>query len=247
MSSTHILIIDPHPLIAESLALLLRQHTNYHTRAVYQDTNILDVVREFQPRMIVVNIYYDSIEAGLETCRLCASDPADPTIIVLAERRLIAGESLLLDAISAGADSILIREGLGYPQLMAALADIEAGRSLLDPYQVRQALRAQQDSQHFPPIPQSAVEQLTRREGEIAAWIAEGTSTSQIASALHISERTVQTHISNILTKLGVRNRIEAVVYIHRWRQSINNKDTSSPLTRPVSSVHSMDRSSRVS
>ncbi|WP_276522227.1 response regulator transcription factor [Kallotenue papyrolyticum] len=225
MSSTRILIIDPHPLTADSLALLLGQHGDYFTKTVYTYTDVLVIVNEFQPQIIVVNVYHDTIEAGLECCRLCSSASSEHTVIVLADRRLIVEGMLLLDAITAGADNVLIQEELGCTQLLEALADIRAGRNLLDPRQVRQALLAQHGDQPLIPVCSPAIEKLTPREREIAEWIAEGASTSHIASALSISERTVQTHISSILAKLGVRSRLEAVVHIHRWRQSITDRD----------------------
>ena len=215
MSQRCVLVIDTQPVMADSLSLSLQHHSSYVTRACSHYPAVAECLQSYQPAIVVLNLYQDTLEADLEACRMVSAAPGEHLLVLLAPQSLVEGDTLVLDAIEAGADGVLVRTDLDLEQLVAALEDLESGRSLIDPEQLREALRVRSAANEQPP----AFESLTPREREIADLLSEGCSTSAIATSLTISERTVHTHISNILSKLGVRTRVEAVALLYQWRR----------------------------
>lgn len=210
-----VLVIDTQPVMADSLSLSLQHNSSYITRACSDYEAVAACCETHQPDIVVLNVYQDTLAADLEACRMISALPGKRLLVVLAPQPLEEGDTLVLDAVEAGADGVLFRKELDLDQLVAALADLESGRSLIDPQQLREALRVRSAAAEESPL----IESLTPREREIADLLSEGCSTSAIATTLTISERTVHTHVSNILSKLGVRTRIEAVALLYQWRR----------------------------
>lgn len=218
MEPMRILVVDSHPIIADSLALLLAHRSSYTTHACSTYTDVPAYAASFKPHIIMVNLHQDTITEGLHACRMCNTISEEQTVVLLATRYMVENEPLLLDAVEAGAAGVLIREELNHSQLITALKELGAGRSLINLHQLRKALAARHIEALACTSTANAVESLTAREQEIANHIAAGASTSSIAAQLNISGRTVQTHVSSILAKLGVRTRVEAVVHLYRLR-----------------------------
>lgn len=216
MSQRSVLVIDTQPVMADSLSLSLQHCSSYHTRACSDYCALPTCFESYHPDIVVLNVYQDTLGADMEVCRIVSKLPGQHMLVLLAPQPLDDGDTLVLDAVEAGADGVLFRKDLDLEQLVAALEDLDAGRSLIDPQQLRDALRVRSAAASEPP----EIECLTPREREIADLLSAGSSTSQIAAHLTISERTVHTHVSNILSKLGVRTRIEAVALLYQWRQA---------------------------
>lgn len=220
MSPARVLIIDSASIIADGLSVLLDQESRFNVLSCSGYQEALGCIESFEPRIIVINFHHEAVADGIEICRRITALPKDYMILVLAPGSLLVEDSLMLEAIEAGADGVLAREEVTLPALIAALEDLHAGRSLLDARQLREALGARREAGTPADAPGGEYERLTPREREVADLIAEGLSTGELAQRLTISERTVQCHINNILTKLGVHSRIEAVVQLYRWRLS---------------------------
>lgn len=143
--------------------------------------------------------------------------PGTPLIVLVASAELAENDGFVLDAVEAGVDGLLVREQVSLRELIHALEHIDEGFTILDMRRLRTALAARRAT---PPLPDEVVvdNQLTPRERTIADHISLGKSTREIADTLNISERTVQTHVSNILAKLGVQTRAEAAVYLYHLR-----------------------------
>ena len=217
MSATRVLIVDSHPIIADSLSSSLEDRDAFAAMACRTYVEVPECVESFHPQIIVINVHLETVQEGLEACREIMLIPGDQAIVMIAPRSLVEGDTLSLDALEAGADGVLISEDLDLKKLVKALEDLEAGYSLLDPKHLREALalrRAAPPAAGTPPD----LSELTPREQEVADLIIAGSSTNEIAEQLSISERTVQNHISNLLTKLNVRTRAEAVARLYMWR-----------------------------
>ena len=219
MAPTRLLIVDSHRIIADSLSLSLTHNDSFVAMSCSSYSEIVGCIDTFQPQIIVINVRQESIEQGFAACRDIIALSGTYAIVLIAPRILVDGETFSLDAVEAGADGVLISEDLDLNKLTQALWDVEAGHSLLDPKQLREALLLRRNA---PPVEASAspLEVLTPREQEIIDLIARGVSTSAIAEQLVISERTVQNHINNLLTKLKVRTRSEAIARLYMWRHA---------------------------
>lgn len=234
MESIRVLIVDSQPLIAASLACLLAQQSTFSVLACSSIADLVACIGSFQPAIVVIDLYQDAVEEGLETCRAVAALQGSQMIVLLARRCLVESGTFTLDAVEAGADGILLHEKLDLAGLLAALRDLEAGRSLLDPRQLRGALANRRGEPGGMALAEAGshlaaaalahrtapvVETLTAREREVAHLLAAGVSTGAIAEQLFISVRTVQCHISSILAKLGAHTRAEAMVHLyHRYK-----------------------------
>lgn len=126
------------------------------------------------------------------------------------------GETVLAQALQAGASGFLLKT-LPPEELIGAIRVVARGDSVVDPAMTRRlATRVAESLAPLPTPPE--VQSLTAREYEVLLLIAEARSNAEIAAELVVSEETVKTHVSRILAKLGVRDRIHAVVYAHQHK-----------------------------
>lgn len=230
MASKRILIVDPHPVIADSLSVSLEQHPPFTTESCSIYREAADRIAQLAPDLVMLSVYQHTLAESLATCRECASVPGEQMIVLLAPCELVEHDSFTLDAIEAGADGVLIHEEIDLPGLVATLEHLNGARSLLDPRRLREALASRRAVDPLPnPLPPT--EKLTPRERDVADLVMIGKTTPEIAEQLSISERTVQTHISNILAKLNVRTRAEAAIQLYQWRmESQEGRSAAKPL-----------------
>ncbi|WP_240772284.1 response regulator transcription factor [Nocardia sp. CS682] len=140
-------------------------------------------------------------------------DTATTRILALATEHT---DENLYRALHLGATGFLARSG-PVDDLLAAIRTAVHGAALIDPVLTRQLItRLSAGIEPFPATPE--VETLTAREHQVLGFIAKGYTNSEIARALGIGGQTVKTHVSHVLTKLGVRDRIHAAVYAHTHR-----------------------------
>ena len=217
MTAKCILIVDPHPVIADSLSVSLEQHPPFKAESCSSYADAPTCIAQVAPDLVMLSVYQHIVAEGLATCRACAGVSGKRMIVLLAPRELVEQESFTLDAIEAGADGVLIHEETDLRTLVTTLEHLDAAHSLLDPRRLREGLanrRAAESSSED----SVSTEKLTPRERDVADLVMAGKTTPEIAEQLSISERTVQTHISNILAKLHVRTRAEAAVLLYQWR-----------------------------
>ncbi|MCH5642567.1 MULTISPECIES: response regulator transcription factor [unclassified Gordonia (in: high G+C Gram-positive bacteria)] len=127
-------------------------------------------------------------------------------------------ETVLAEALRAGAGGFLLKSSPP-EELVAAIRVVARGDSVIDPAMTRRLAARVADTLAEVPVPPE-VATLTTREYEVMLLMADALSNAEIAGKLYVGEQTVKTHVSHILAKLGVRDRIQAVVYAHRHRLS---------------------------
>jgi DNA-binding NarL/FixJ family response regulator len=151
----------------------------------------------------------DGIEA---TRRIVGGGTASPAVLVLTT---FDDDEYVFGALQAGAAGFLLKDA-GPDVLAAAVRTVAAGDALVDPSVTRRVVErwvALEASSPVTPHPgQAAVDTLSAREREILVGLARGRTNRELAEELIVSEATVKTHVSNLLTKLGVRSRVQAVV-----------------------------------
>jgi DNA-binding NarL/FixJ family response regulator len=183
-----------------------------------------------QPDMTVVGEAGD----GAEALRLLARTPADVVVMdirmpimdgVEATRRLCAGDGgprvLVLTtfdtdadafaALQAGASGFLLKN-VPPEELLAAIRVVASGEAVVAPRITRRLLDRFAGQLTPPPAGERGLDQLTEREREVLLLVAQGMSNAEIAERLYVAETTVKTHVGRILTKLGLRDRVQAVV-----------------------------------
>jgi DNA-binding NarL/FixJ family response regulator len=147
---------------------------------------------------------------GLEaTRRILAADPA-ARVLVLTTFDL---DEYLYEALRAGASGFVLKDDPP-EQLLAAIRTVVAGDALLSPAVTKRVIREFTRAQRAEPP--KALDDLSEREREVLLLIAQGLSNAEIGERLFISETTVKTHVTHILSKLGLRDRVQAVVLAYR-------------------------------
>jgi DNA-binding NarL/FixJ family response regulator len=162
--------------------------------------------REQQPDVVLMDVRMPTMD-GIEATRRLAAD-AGPRILVLTTFDL---DEYVYEALGAGASGFLLKD-VPAERLFDAVRVVAAGEALLAPSVTRRLIgEFARIRPRLAPRP-DLLSELTPRETEVLRLIAEGLSNAEIAGRLVVSDETVKTHVSHVLTKLGLRDRVQAVV-----------------------------------
>ncbi len=170
----------------------------------------VELARRHRPDVVLMDIRMPLLD-GIEATKLLASDPhVETRVLVLTT---FDSDSYVYDALHAGASGFLLKSS-SPEQLVHAIRVVAAGDALLDPSITRRLITefVRRPAASNPP---GELAGLTEREGEVLIELARGGSNSEIASRLFVSEATVKTHVARLLMKLGVRDRVQAVIYAY--------------------------------
>jgi DNA-binding NarL/FixJ family response regulator len=197
-----IILADQQVLFRQSLAQLLTNNGHLVIGQV-ADSDALDrSMIDTSPDVVILDRYLPSVD-GLTYCRMLnALQPQIHILILVAYEHEV--RSLQSTAFLAGAAGCLSKELIG-PAYLAAVQQILEGQVLFHPEVMRRAARPQQASG-----PEARLQELTNRELEILQMVAEGMGNREIGQELNISYHTAMKHVSNIISKLRVSNRMEA-------------------------------------
>jgi DNA-binding NarL/FixJ family response regulator len=202
--SVRIIIADDHPLVLEGLQGLFAGEPDLDVVATATDgERALEAVRRFHPDLLIVDLEMPYM-GGLECIREIRKAELPVRILVLSA---FGDAHSLRTAVENGADGFALKTGAPEATL-AAIRQVAHGH-LAFPQAARRWLTSSQDTV-------AAAGQLTDREEEVLALLAEGSSNSQIAGRMSLSESTVKFHLRNLYSKLGVTNRTEAAARFHR-------------------------------
>jgi DNA-binding NarL/FixJ family response regulator len=166
------------------------------------------------PDVVCMDVQMPDMD-GLAATRRIVEDPAlDCAVLVVTT---FDRDDYLFAALDAGASGFLLKNA-GPEELVAAVRVVAAGDALLAPEVTRRVIEryAARAAEPVPPPAAPLAEPLTEREAEVLQLMAEALSNAEIAGRLFIGEATVKTHVSNVLQKVGARDRVGAVVFAHR-------------------------------
>jgi DNA-binding NarL/FixJ family response regulator len=206
-----VLLVDDHALFRSGLRTLLEEHGVLIVGECDNGTDALNSVRQLAPDVVVMDLNMPGI-GGVEATRQISMVAPLTRVLVLT---ISDQDADVMDAILAGACGYLLKDA-SIPELMQGINAAAVGESLVSPTiaaKVLQRVRASTSSQREAEHIQS---ELSDREIEVLKLIANGNDNAMIAGELHISPKTVKNHISNILMKLQIENRIQAAVYAVR-------------------------------
>jgi DNA-binding NarL/FixJ family response regulator len=207
-----VVLVDDHPVYRAGLARLLRESGVNVIAEVPNGETALTVVEELAPDVVVMDLNMPGM-SGLEaTRRLVAQSPATRVLVV----SVSAQEADVTDAILAGASGYVLKEA-PVEEVVAGIQAAAAGQSLISPRIATMLLQRIRDAGGTVDVG-LAPAHLSARELEVLGLMAQGKSNHEIADALVISPSTVHNHISSILMKLQVENRVQAAVRAVRDR-----------------------------
>jgi DNA-binding NarL/FixJ family response regulator len=169
------------------------------------------LVRELAPEVVVMDLNMPGI-SGVEATRQITSIAPLTRVLVLT---ISDQDADVIDAIMAGACGYLLKDA-SIQELLRGIRAAAVGESLISPHVASKVLQRVRASSAQPEIEETIRSELSEREIEVLKLIANGKENAEIAAELHISPKTVKNHISNILMKLQIENRIQAAVYAVR-------------------------------
>jgi DNA-binding NarL/FixJ family response regulator len=210
--SITVLIADDQELLRTGFRMILHTQDDIKVTGEAADGDqAVRLARELRPDVVLMDIRMPATDGITATRQLAGPGTARPTrVIILTTYDL---DEYVFDALAAGASGFLLKDAPP-EDLIQAVRHVAAGDALLAP-RVTRRLIAQFARCRPARISQPAADMLTPRELEVLALVATGQSNTEIAASLHVSDNTVKTHLTHILDKLGLRDRVHAVVYAY--------------------------------
>jgi two-component system, NarL family, response regulator LiaR len=213
-----VLIVDDHAMVRQGLRtfLELQDGGTLPIEVVGEASNGLDAVElatRLQPDIVLLDLVMPEMDGIQATSHMVECSPGSRVIILTS----FGDEERVLPAIRAGAQGYLLKD-IPPAELVQAVRDAHLGKVQLHPEVARKLMTVAAAKEQPRPISslESSDENLTEREREVLSLIAEGRNNRQIAESLVISEKTVKTHVSNILDKLHLDDRTQAAIYALR-------------------------------
>jgi DNA-binding NarL/FixJ family response regulator len=204
--SIRVLVADDQSMVRAGFRMLLSGDEDIEV--VAEASNGLEAVEKaarFDPNVILMDIRMPELD-GLEATRRILAADRTARVLVLTTFDL---DEYVYEALRAGASGFVLKDDPP-EQLLAAIRTIAAGDALLSPAVTKRVIA--RFARLARPAPPAELEELTERELEVFRLIARGLSNAEIGQELYIGETTVKTHITHILAKLGLRDRVQAVV-----------------------------------
>lgn len=202
-----VVIADDQTMVRSGLRSLLAQEPGIEVVGEAADGEAaLDVVRRYRPDVVLMDIRMPVLD-GLAATRRMVAEGSDARVLVLTTFDL---DEYVFEALRAGASGLLLKDATA-EQLVEAVQVLAAGEALLDPSVTRRVIDAFVKTP-APSVPNPLFERLTTREIEVLKLVARGLSNAEIASELYVSHATAKTHVSSVLSKLGLRDRVQAVI-----------------------------------
>ena len=207
--SIRVLVADDQSMVRAGFRMLLSGEEDIEV--VAEASNGLEAVAQaarFHPTVVLMDIRMPQLD-GLEATRRILATDNSARILILTTFDL---DEYVYEALRSGASGFVLKDDPP-EQLLAAIRVVAAGEALLSPAITKRVIK--QFTRMPRPEPPRQLDELTERELEVFRLIARGLSNAEIGRELYISDTTVKTHITHILMKLNLRDRVQAVVLAH--------------------------------
>jgi len=206
MSKIKVLIADDHHVVRRGLLFFLK--TQKDIEIIGEAANgeeAVKLVSQLNPDVVLMDLSMPEMDGAMATKAIRETNK-DVKIIILTS---YADQDHVIPALRAGASGYQLKD-IEPDDLVQTIRDVLNGQSKLHP---KVTLHVMDHLSKPPTQPQTKIDELTKREKEVLNELAKGKSNKEIASALFITEKTVKTHISNILSKLQLSDRTQAAIY----------------------------------
>ena len=211
LDDIRVLLVDDHDLFRTGLRTLLEEQDVRIVGEASAGTEAVRLVRELAPDVVVMDLNMPGITGVEATRQITAIAPLTRVLVLTISDQ----DGDVMDAILAGACGYLLKDS-SIQELMRGIESAGSGESIVSPAIASKMLQRIRASSSQPEIERIIRSELSDREIEVLKLIANGKDNAMIAAELHISPKTVKNHISNILMKLQIDNRIQAAVYAVR-------------------------------
>jgi DNA-binding NarL/FixJ family response regulator len=206
-----VIVADDQSMVRAGLRSLIHGEEDIQVVAEVGDGQAaLEAVRRHQPDVILMDIRMPIMD-GLAATRRLVAERSDTRVLVLTTFDL---DEYVFEALRAGASGLLLKDATA-EDLVAAIRTLAAGDALLDPAVTGRVIEAFAKAPTPSSESRSQLARLTERETEVLLLLGRGLSNLEIAREFTVSETTVKTHVSNVLTKLALRDRVQAVIFTY--------------------------------
>lgn len=200
-----VLVVDDHPIYREGIVELLSEDPGIDRVEEASDgLSAVEVASEVQPDVVVMDLNMPGM-SGVEATRRIVDTSPHVRVLVLT---MSEDDDSLFAALRAGASGYLVKDA-GKDQILLAVRSVATGQAVFGPSIARRVMAYFAERPNDPPVP---FPELTEREREVLTLLARGASNPAIARSLFISPKTARNHVSNILAKLQVADRAQAIV-----------------------------------
>ncbi|HEV2092926.1 MAG TPA: response regulator transcription factor [Rubrobacter sp.] len=206
--SVRVVVVDDQELVRTGFRVILDSEPDIEVVGEAGDgREAIEATRQHNPDVVLMDIRMPHLD-GLEATRKIVTDPEEgPRVLILTTFDL---DEYVYEALRSGASGFLLKDGPA-EQLISAVHVVARGDALLAPQITRRLIA--EFARHLPQAHKpERLGTLTGRELEVLKLVARGLSNAEIARELYVSETTVRTHVGRMLTKLGLRDRVQAVV-----------------------------------
>jgi DNA-binding NarL/FixJ family response regulator len=209
-----VLLADDQALVRSGFRLILERDAELEVVGEAEDgRRAVELARETLPDVVLMDVRMPEVD-GIEATRMLLRDPAfSGRVLVLTTFDL---DDYLVEAFRAGASGFLLKDVLP-ADLLHAVRVVSRGEALLAPALTRRLLEEHVERARVPSNERDPFGELTERELEVANAVARGLSNAEIGAQLYLSEATVKTHVTRVLAKLGVRDRVQIVVAAYEF------------------------------
>ena len=205
-------LADDQALVRRGFRLILEAEPDIEVVAEAEDgQQAIDAVRRHRPAVVLMDIQMPGLD-GLEATRRILGQTGNQTRVLILTT--FERDDYVFEALQIGASGFLLKTAPP-EELLTAVRVVSRGEALLSPSVTRRVI--QEVTRHQRRAPRSPdLDRLTQRELEVLRLLAEGRSNAEIAAELYLSEATVKTHTSSILSKLGLRDRVQVVIFAYK-------------------------------
>lgn len=213
MNAVRVVLVDDHALMRQGISTILSAQPDLEVVGeASTGEEAIELVLRTHPDVICMDVEMPGI-GGIEATRRLIADPAMTSKVLMLTT--FEREDYLVAALEAGASGFMLKNARP-ENLVEGIKAVAAGEALLSPEVTRAVIeRAVRSADTTAPIP-DIPEQLTERELEVLRLLARGLSNDEIARELTVGRATVKTHVSNVLMKLQLRDRVQAVAFAYR-------------------------------
>jgi len=202
-----VVLADDQPLVRAGLRVLIADTPDLDVAGeAGTGAQAVQLVRDAQPDVVLMDIRMPGMD-GIEATRMIMANPTAARVIILTT---FDDDDYVYAALRAGASGFLVKD-MALEDILAAIRIVAAGDALLAPGVTRRLIE-EFAARPEPAPPQREIDGITEREREVLTLIGRGMSNGEIAAQLCISTATAKAHVAHLLTKLGVRDRVQLVI-----------------------------------